>query len=106
MPDKKFLLLNVDAENDADVKRFGDNHALYLRDARTSKEKRVHSYPRHVVAFGSPDCGFLTINDFEASNRATCYVFAVTEGKLVNVADSIRNRRKFAGPPKWVVRGY
>jgi hypothetical protein len=89
-PDKKSVLFNVDAEKDADVARLGDNHALFLRDAKTSKESKVHSYPRHVTAFWSPNSRFVTINDFEASNRATCYVYAVAEGKLINVADSIR----------------
>jgi hypothetical protein len=89
-PDKNSVLLNVDAEKDADVARLGDNHALFLRDVKTSKESKVHSYPRHVTAFWSPNSRFVTINDFEASNRATCYVYAVAEGKLINVADSIR----------------
>ena len=88
-PDTKSVLVNVDAENDADVARLGDNHALFLRDVKTSKESKVHSYPRHVTAFWSPNSRFVTINDFEASNRATCYVYAVSEGKLINVADSI-----------------
>src|ERR1043166_5005806 len=93
-PDKKSVLLNVDAENDADVARLGDNHALFLRDAKTSKERKIHSYPRHVNTFWSPNSHFVTINDFEASNRATCYVYAVAEGKLINVADSISKALK------------
>jgi hypothetical protein len=89
-PDGESILFNVDSQNDADFARLGDSHAIFLQNTRTLDRKNIHSYQRHVTASWSPNSRFVTINDFEASNRSTCYIYTVANGTLIDVTEPIR----------------
>jgi hypothetical protein len=88
-PDRKFELINRDADTDADAAKLGDNHALFLREAKTGAEKTVHAYARHVETFWSPDARFIAVTDFAASDGSVCYIYRVAEGRLVNLTDAL-----------------
>lgn len=88
-PDRKFEFINRDADTDADAAKLGDNHALFLREAKTGAEKTIHAYGRHVEAFWSPDARFIAVTDFAASDESVCYVYRVAEGRLVNLTDAL-----------------
>jgi len=89
-PDKQRELVNRDADNDSGVVRLGGNHSLFLREAKTGMETRIHTYNRHIEASWSPDGRFVAVTDFAASDESVCFIYRVADGKLVRLTDALK----------------
>jgi len=94
-PNGRYILVNVDSESEEHTLALGGNHALYLRDLRTSKEKKIYAYGRKVEALWSPRGNRLMISDYGGSDYANCLIFFFdTERTSIDVQEQLRERMR------------
>jgi hypothetical protein len=89
-PDKLFQLRNRDAQDETEISRFGNNHALFLRDMNGGIEIQIHAYGRHIEALWSPDSRFVAITDFVGSDESLCYIFRLSDKKLIALTSALK----------------
>lgn len=88
-PNKQLVLINRDADNDAEAAKLGDNHALFLRNSESSEELKILSYGRHVEALWSPDSELIAITDLGGSSDSYCHVYRVANNTCIDGTNSM-----------------
>ena len=92
-PNGRYVLVNVDSESEEHALALGDNHALYLRDLRTGKEKKIYTYGRKVEALWSPRGNRLMISDYGGCDYANCIIFLFdTARSPIDVQEQLREK--------------
>jgi hypothetical protein len=95
-PNGRYVLVNVDSESEEQTLYLGDNHALYLRDLKTGKEKKIYAYGRHVKTLWSPKGTRLMISDYGGSDYANCIIFFFeTARNPINVQEQLREKMRY-----------
>lgn len=82
-PNRRFILYNIDTENT------WPNHALFLKDIKEEKEKKLYAYQRYVEVLWSPQSTALFINDHGGSDYSNSIIF-IFEGKKKNKTFDLR----------------
>jgi hypothetical protein len=72
-PDGRYILLSTD-----DLA----HHAVFLKDTRTGRVRKVYQYERSAAVLWSPDSRHFAVDDFEGSNIAEAYIFSTDEPTL------------------------
>jgi len=88
-PDGHYVLLNRDDDVGWSHDGSNDNHALFLLNTMSGKERLVRTYPRQVEAIWSKDAQWLAITDFTGSDSSTCFVYNPSNGQWVDVRSAI-----------------
>lgn len=95
-PNGRYVLVNIDSESEEQTLSLGDNHALYIRDLKTGKEKKIYTYGRHIKTLWSPRGNRLMISDYGGSDYANCIIFFFdTARDPINVQEQLREKMKY-----------
>lgn len=96
-PDGKYVLINVDSENEKQSLSLGGNHALYLQNLKTGKQKKIYSYDRYIEILWSPKGSKLLINDHGGSDYSFPIIFLINDNKQpIDVGKQIKENMAMA----------
>lgn len=92
-PEGKYIVFNVDSENEEQAASLGGNHALYLQDRETDKQEKIYVYDRYVEVLWSPGGGTLLVNDYAGSDCAIPIIILMDNHReIVNLKEQLRQQ--------------